>query len=88
MQTGAQKQTVDLDAAVTAALEAAVGRINERVKGVLLTARLATAVHLRRSAEPAAAWIGHDRTPGSLSHTAAPADQDAAAGLMRQGGRS
>jgi hypothetical protein len=87
VQTGAQRQAVDLDSAVTAALEAAVGRVSERVKGVLLMARLATAVHLRRAAETEAARIGHGRTSGSLSPAAAPAGQDAAAGLMRQGGR-
>ncbi len=84
MQTGARKQTVDLDAAWTAALEAAAGRVGERVKGVLLTARLTTAVHLRRAAELAAARIGQGDIAGSLSHAAAPADLDAAAGLMRQ----
>jgi hypothetical protein len=87
MQSGAQRQAVDLESAVTAAMEAAAGQVSERVKGVILLARLATAVHLRRPAESGAARERHGRTSGSLSPAAAPADQDAAAGLMRQGGR-
>jgi hypothetical protein len=88
VQTSAPKQVVDLDAAVTAALEAAADRVSERVKGMLLTARLAATLHMCRTAEPVAAWIGHDRTSGSLSPAAAPAEVPAAAGLMRPGGRS
>ena len=87
MQTGAQSQTAGLDAALTAALEAAASRVGERVKDVILTARLTTAVHLRRSAELAAARIGQGHTSGSLSHAAAGPLQGAAAGLMRRGGR-
>jgi hypothetical protein len=85
VQTGAQK-TVGLDAALTAALEAAAGRVSERVKQVLLTARLTTAVHMRRSAELAAARIGEDQSC-VLGQAAAPTDPGAAAGLMRRGGR-
>jgi hypothetical protein len=44
-----------LDAVLTAALEAAVGRACQRASDVICTAKLATAVHMRQAAERALA---------------------------------
>ena len=81
MQTGATQ----LDAALTAALEAAAGRASRRARQVIMAARLATAVHMRRAAE---AGPAPGRRAGKLwvtSTEAAPAECAAAARLVRGG---
>ena len=99
MQTGAPRQTAQceaskresrlapLEAALTAALEAAAGRASRQAQSIIQAARLATAVHMRRAAESVTAPMGHERTAGCLSRPAASTDPDVAARLARRGGR-
>jgi len=84
MQTGATQ----LDAALTAALEAAAGRASRRARQIIMAARLATAVHMRRAAEAGPAPESRANEPAVTSTKAALADDAAAARLVREGGRS
>ncbi len=86
MQTDAQRSSGELDAVLSVALEAAVERASKRAKEVILTARLATTVHMRRLAEPAPACPRRISVNESVSLEAAPVCPTAAAQLTRRGG--
>ena len=83
-----RKAATALDAALTAALEAAADRASQRAQHVIMAAHLATAVHMRRVAEPTAARGRSVRSRPVSSITAAPATHTVAAGLARRGGRT
>jgi len=74
-----------LDAAVTAALEAAVRRAAQQAEQVILAARLATAVHMGRAAESATARTTDANTDVTSVLQAAPAGQVGAAAFARGG---
>ncbi len=95
MQTGAHGNSMDLGTVLSAAMEAAAGRIGEQARCGILAARLATAVHMRPMAESEAAQGAYGQValcvttvsgsvlgPGS---SAAPAQVAGAAEVMRRG---
>jgi len=85
MKTSSHSRTDGLDAAMTAALEAAVRRAAQQAGPVIMAARLATAVHMGRAAESATAGTPDatmDATP------AAPTPVGAAAFAHRPAGHA
>jgi len=87
MQTGAQRGLGQLEAALTAALEAAAEQASRRAKGIIMTARLASAVRMRQAAESGLAPQGRAGSSWAVSQQAAPAEGPVAAGLARGGDR-
>lgn len=83
MQSSAHGGAQQLDAALAAALEAAAERVSQRVAAAVMSARLATAVHMRRAAESAAAQVETAGLPGTSGHTAAPVRPTVAAAFTR-----
>ena len=83
----AQNRANGLDAVLAAALEAAADRVGQRVQGVILTARLATAVHMCRAAELVAAQQGERQALHGPNTEAAQAPATCAASVMRGEGR-
>jgi hypothetical protein len=75
-----------LDAVLVAALEAAAARAGQRAHEVIMAARLATAMHMRRAAEHASALRGGDAASCPADRQAATAQPAVAAGLPRRGG--
>ena len=85
MQTGAQKDLAQSDAGIGAALEAALSRVSQQAKQVVMTARLATALHMCQVAESTLAQKGHANTTGNTSSRAVPDIVSDAAQLVRRG---
>ena len=83
MKTSSHSRMDGLDAAVTAALEAAVRRATQQAGQVVMAARLATAVHMGRTAESATAGTLDANTDVTSVHQAAPALQVGAATFTR-----
>ena len=92
MSHGSQGRLAQLGTALQTALEAAATRAGRRAEHVIMSARLATAVHMRRAAEPASALprdaaVNHCAGNKKVaSHPAASVDKAGAAGLVRRGG--
>jgi len=87
MQIDAQMRSGKLESVLAAALEAAAERIRRRVPEIIRDARLATAVHMSRVAEPAR---GEHQQAGAnrvTSSVAVPAESAVAAQLVRPGER-
>ena len=86
MNRSSQGRCERLDAALTAAMDAAVLRATCHAEQVIMTARLATAVHLGRVAEPAAASEAGPALSSGSSYQAASAPEVDVARLVRRGG--
>jgi len=86
MKTSSQGSHERLEAALGAAMDAALKRAGGQAGRVIATARLATAVHMGRAAEHAAAESGGATFSASLNHRAASAAGTDAARLARRGG--
>jgi len=86
MQNGAHRKSAQSGAAVTAALEAAATRVSQRAMHVLVTARLATAIHMRQAAESSVACQEPAETVWYSIDEAA-TDQSAAASSLPGEGR-
>ena len=85
MKTSSQRSAERLDAVLAAAMDAAVERATRQTERVIQTARLATAVHMGRAAEHAAADVGGTNLcAGSNDRVASEAGTDAAR-LARRG---
>lgn len=87
MRSSAQDRAGELDAVLAAALEAAADRVGRRVQEVILQARLATAIHMCRAAEPTAARTGDAEARDGSIVEAALTDRVCAASGLRTGGR-
>ena len=86
MKTSSHGRLERLDATLTAAMEAAVQRATRQAEQVIMTARLATAVHLGRAAESAAAEGGVSTLCAVPSSPAASVHSTDAAASARGGG--
>lgn len=82
-----QDGATGLDAALAAALEAAADRVGQRAEAVIMTARLATAMHMKRAAEHARGDAGKADGTFGTGHPAATDSVPVAATFMREGGR-
>ena len=87
MRSSAQPGAAQLDAVLAAALEAAAARAGQRAHEVIMAARLATAMHMRRAAEHASArYAATTLRRARFDRQAATAPPAVAAGLPRRGG--
>lgn len=87
MNTNNHGRLAELDAALAAAMAAALDRVGSQAEQVVMTARLATAVHMGRAAENARVPNGPATLLEVSSYEAVSAPCADAARLVRRGGR-
>ncbi len=87
MNTNNHGRLAELDAALAAAMAAALDRVGSQAEQVVMTARLATAVHMGRAAENAHVPSGPATLLEVSSYEAVSAPCADAARLVRPGGR-
>jgi hypothetical protein len=85
VKISSQESAERLDAVLAVAMDAAITRATRQAEQVIGTARLATAVHMGRAAEHAAADARGAACGAGLNHEAASDDRADAARLARWG---
>ena len=86
MSSSAQCRAAQVEAVLSAALEAAANRASQRATDVILSARLALAVHMRQAAEHALAHEGRTGAPIDPNREPGSAVPAARARLLRPAG--